>query len=81
MPLVPPVYYVRVPQVMGTSRVPLATVAALTLERDTEIRKSALNTLSTAYRILGEPCGRQTEAPPDVCCLTDFCVIGCRFGS
>lgn len=32
---------------------PLVAVAALTTERDTEIRKSALNTLSVAYKILG----------------------------
>jgi len=32
----------------------LQAVAALTTERDGEIRKAALNTLATAYKILGE---------------------------
>ena len=35
----------------------LPSVAALTAERDGEIRKAALNTLATAYKNLGmDPC-------------------------
>ncbi|CAI7892594.1 unnamed protein product [Closterium sp. NIES-54] len=41
-------------ETMGSSRVPLVTVAALTTERDTELRKAALSMLASVYVVLGD---------------------------
>ncbi|GJP36902.1 hypothetical protein CLOM_g21364 [Closterium sp. NIES-68] len=53
-------------EIMGNSRVPLVSVAALTTERDTELRKAALSMLASVYVLLGEDIwrllGKLTEA-------------------